>query len=125
MVGRFKSKAANIGDIPRITITTPIKIDELKEIMYEPNEYVYNNDDSISKYLVLFMQLFLIIISKNYIFVYMLFSEQFNFIYFGPKSGKDKSVPFVVVPHGGPHSSFTNVFSLDHSFLVSAGIVSY
>ncbi|GAB1863765.1 Acylamino-acid-releasing enzyme [Camponotus japonicus] len=94
MVGRFKSKAANIGDIPRITITTPIKIDELQEIMYESNEYVYNNDDSI---------------------------KQFNFIYFGPKSGKDKSVPFVVVPHGGPHSNFTNVFSLDHSFLVSAG----
>ncbi|EFN63061.1 Acylamino-acid-releasing enzyme [Camponotus floridanus] len=94
MVGRFKSKTANIGDIPRITITTPIKIDELKEIMYESNEYVYNNDDSI---------------------------KQFNFIYFGPKSGKDKSVPFVVIPHGGPHSNFTNVFSLDHSFLVSAG----
>lgn len=53
----------------------------------------------------------------------MLFSEQFNFIYFGPKSGKDKSVPFIVIPHGGPHSSFTNIFSLDHSFLVSAGIM--
>ncbi|KMQ95719.1 acylamino-acid-releasing enzyme [Lasius niger] len=94
MVGRFKSEAENIGDIARTTITTPMKIDELKGIMYEPNEYIYNNDDSI---------------------------KQFNFIYFGPKSGKDKSVPFVVVPHGGPHSNFTNIFSLDHSFLVSAG----
>lgn len=69
MVGRFKSKAANIGDIPRITITTPVKINELKEIMYEPNEYIYNNDDGISKCLILFM-LFLITIKKLYLYMY-------------------------------------------------------
>lgn len=55
MVGRFKSETVNIGDIPRITITTPMKIDELNEIMYEPNEYIYNNDDSISKCISLFI----------------------------------------------------------------------
>lgn len=49
MVGRFKIEAANTGDIPRIAITTPIKIHGFEEIIYEPIEYSYDNDDSISK----------------------------------------------------------------------------
>ncbi|XP_020296505.1 acylamino-acid-releasing enzyme-like isoform X2 [Pseudomyrmex gracilis] len=94
MVGRFELGAADSGDIPRIAISTPVKIDGFEEIIYEPNEYIYNNDDSI---------------------------KQFNYIYFGPNNGKTKSVPFIVVPHGGPHSNYTNVHILDYSFFVKAG----
>ncbi|KAG5334733.1 ACPH enzyme, partial [Acromyrmex charruanus] len=94
IVGRFKSEVASSGDISRIAITTPMKIHGFEEIIYEQNEYSYDNDDSI---------------------------KQFNYIYFGPKSGKDQSVPFVVIPHGGPHSNFVNVFSLECSFLALAG----
>ncbi|TGZ46657.1 acylamino-acid-releasing enzyme isoform X1 [Temnothorax longispinosus] len=94
MAGRFNIEAANNGDIPRSAITLPIKIPGPEEIIYEPNEYSYDNDDSI---------------------------KQFNYIYFGPKSGKDQSVPFIVIPHGGPHSNFANTFSLESSFLISAG----
>lgn len=72
MVGRFKSKAVNIGDIPRITITTPMKIDELNEIMYEPNEYIYNNNDSISKCIAYII--FLTSISKvKFLYIYVIF----------------------------------------------------
>jgi len=53
MVGRFKSEAINDGDIPRITITTPMKIHGFERIIYEQNEYNYDNDDSISKWIVL------------------------------------------------------------------------
>lgn len=49
IIGHFKIEAVNNGDIPRITITTPMKIDGFEDIMYEPNEYSYDNDDSISK----------------------------------------------------------------------------
>lgn len=94
MIGHFKVEAANNGDIPRIAITTPMKINGFEKIMYEPNEYSYDNDDSI---------------------------KQFNYIYFGPKSGKDQSVPFIVIPHGGPHSNFANTFSLESSFFILAG----
>lgn len=31
------------------------------------------------------------------------------------------SVPFIIVPHGGPHSSYANTFSLDFSFLALSG----
>lgn len=47
--------------------------------------------------------------------------EHFNFIYFGPKSGADKSIPLVVVIHGGPHSNYVNLFSLDYYLLVLSG----
>lgn len=49
MVGRFKSEAANNGDIPRTVITTPMKIHGFEDIMYERNEYSYDNDENISE----------------------------------------------------------------------------
>jgi len=49
------------------------------------------------------------------------FSEQFNFIYLGPKNGEDKSVGLLLIPHGGPHSNFANTFSLDYMFFALAG----
>lgn len=74
MVGRFKSKAENIGDIAKTTITTPMKIDELKGIMYEPHEYIYNNDDSISKWLALFLCDFSYnYLKKLYLCIYVIF----------------------------------------------------
>ncbi|KAL0100888.1 hypothetical protein PUN28_019344 [Cardiocondyla obscurior] len=94
MVGRFKIDAANSGDISKIAITTPMKIHGFEEIIYEPNEYTYNNDDII---------------------------KQFNYIYFGPKGGKSQSVPFILIAHGGPHSNFANTFSLESAFFILAG----
>jgi len=49
MVGCFKSETIKDGDIPRIAITTPMKIHGFEGIIYEQNEYNYDNDDSISK----------------------------------------------------------------------------
>ncbi|XP_011870317.1 PREDICTED: acylamino-acid-releasing enzyme-like isoform X2 [Vollenhovia emeryi] len=94
VVGEFQIKATSDGNIPRLSVKPPMEIDGFKEIIYEPNEYNYDNDDDI---------------------------KQFNYMYFGPKSGKNQSIPFIVVPHGGPHSAFANTFSLESSFLVSAG----
>lgn len=61
MVGRFKSEVASSGDISRIAITVPMKIHGFEEIIYEQNEYNYDNDDSISKWIVLSFAQFLLI----------------------------------------------------------------
>ncbi|XP_036138718.1 acylamino-acid-releasing enzyme isoform X2 [Monomorium pharaonis] len=94
MIARFDNEVATSGNIPRIALTTPLNITGFEKITYEQNEYSYDNDDSI---------------------------KQFNYIYFGPKSGKNQSVPFIVIPHGGPHSSFANTFSLESAFFILAG----
>ncbi|KAH0948413.1 hypothetical protein HN011_002804 [Eciton burchellii] len=94
MVGRFESKAAHSGIISRTTIGIPFKIDSFENFTFEANEYTYNNNDEI---------------------------KQFNFIYLGPKNGKDKSVGLLIIPHGGPHSNFANTFSLDYIFFALAG----
>ncbi|XP_014477791.1 PREDICTED: acylamino-acid-releasing enzyme-like isoform X2 [Dinoponera quadriceps] len=93
MVGCFQNTELETGDISKLAITTPLNFG-LDKFMYEANEYTYDNDDEI---------------------------KQFNFIYFGPKSGKTKSTPFIIVPHGGPHSNYANTFSLDFSFLALSG----
>lgn len=120
MVGCFKLEATDSGDIPRIAISTPVKIDGFEEVIYEPNEYIYNNDDNISKKITLFIGDFVsCLLFEHDLWIFVL--EQFNYIYFGPNNNKTKSVPFIVVPHGGPHSNYTNVHILDYSFFVKAG----
>ncbi|XP_067204880.1 acylamino-acid-releasing enzyme-like isoform X2 [Linepithema humile] len=94
LVGHFKNEAVDSGDIPRTVITTPMKIDGFEKITYELNEHKYDSNETIN---------------------------EFNYIYFGPKSGENKSVPLIVVPHGGPHSNYTNTFSLDYSLFILAG----
>jgi len=49
LVGRFENEAVNNGNIPRTVITTPMKIDGFEKITYEPNEYKYDNNETISK----------------------------------------------------------------------------
>lgn len=45
----------------------------------------------------------------------------FNTIYVGPESGDEKQVPLIVCPHGGPHNSYVNRFSIDTALFVSMG----
>lgn len=52
---------------------------------------------------------------------FLIILEHFNYIYFGPKNGEDKSVPLVIVPHGGPHSNYANAFTLDYALFVLSG----
>ncbi|KAI5716301.1 hypothetical protein M8J76_004216 [Diaphorina citri] len=47
--------------------------------------------------------------------------KSFSALYFGPKSGQAKSTPLVVLPHGGPHSSYTNSYSLGAAFFAQVG----
>nr|CAI5825040.1 unnamed protein product [Callosobruchus analis] len=47
--------------------------------------------------------------------------DSLNAIYLGPKDGKEKSVPLIVWPHGGPHSSFTNNFTLQAAMYLKFG----
>lgn len=42
-------------------------------------------------------------------------------IYFGPESTKEKDIPLIVWPHGGPHSAFANAFILDAALLTLLG----
>ncbi|XP_015605512.1 acylamino-acid-releasing enzyme isoform X2 [Cephus cinctus] len=93
-IGRFNSQASNIGNITRTEITSPQDIPGLENIKYEQIEHLYDNNDEV---------------------------KQFNSIYFGPKDGDLKSTPLIVAPHGGPHASFANVFSLDHTVFALLG----
>ncbi|XP_034945879.1 acylamino-acid-releasing enzyme-like isoform X2 [Chelonus insularis] len=92
-VGRFN------GNIPDYIILNTISstnqaIDLNENYMYEVNEYSYCNDEKI---------------------------RNFNYIYYGPKHGDDKTCPLIVTPHGGPHSSYVNTFSLESALLVLLG----
>ncbi|XP_076680361.1 acylamino-acid-releasing enzyme isoform X2 [Andrena cerasifolii] len=94
-VGRFNPEAINSGNITKSQISTSAAIPGSENLMYEFSEYDYDNNEEIN---------------------------HFNFIYFGPKSGADKSIPLVVVVHGGPHSNYVNLFSLDYYLLVLSGL---
>lgn len=48
-VGRFNLEIINAGDIVRWKISTPATIPGAENLMYEPSEYNYDNDDEISK----------------------------------------------------------------------------
>ena len=94
-VGRFNPEAINSGNITKSQISTSAAIPGSENLMYDFSEYDYDSNEEI---------------------------KHFNFIYFGPKSGADKSIPLVVVIHGGPHSNYVNLFSLDYYLLVLSGL---
>ncbi|KAK2575468.1 hypothetical protein KPH14_011199 [Odynerus spinipes] len=93
--GRLDFKTINDGNIFKVNVTTPLKISNFESLMYEHTIYEYDNDDDV---------------------------KSFNFTYLGPKSGEDISVPLIIIPHGGPHSNFANVFSLDYSLFALLGL---
>lgn len=94
-VGRFNLEMIENGNISKVNITSPLKIPGFETLMYEHTFYEYDTDEDV---------------------------KSFNFIYLGPKTGKDKSVPLIIVPHGGPHSNFANVFSVDCSLFALLGL---
>ncbi|KAJ8730347.1 hypothetical protein PYW07_017385 [Mythimna separata] len=49
--------------------------------------------------------------------------ENFTAIYFSP-AVKDKKLPLIVWPHGGPHSNFVNAFSLEAALFSMMGFTS-
>ncbi|XP_074102396.1 acylamino-acid-releasing enzyme isoform X1 [Cotesia typhae] len=92
-IGRFDNN--NLSRVSLNQVSAEIKIIDFSNIKYEFNEYQYNNNEEV---------------------------RDFNYIYFGPKTGADKSCPLIVVPHGGPHSAFANIFSLEASLYTLLGI---
>ncbi|KAJ8978652.1 hypothetical protein NQ317_019088 [Molorchus minor] len=47
--------------------------------------------------------------------------SSFNAIYLGPENGDKASVPFIIWPHGGPHSVISNYFILEAAMFLSFG----
>ncbi|KAL0272657.1 UNVERIFIED_CONTAM: hypothetical protein PYX00_005534 [Menopon gallinae] len=47
--------------------------------------------------------------------------KYFSGLYFGPEPVKDKNIPLILYPHGGPHSCSLDLFSIECSFFVSIG----
>ncbi|XP_034230379.1 acylamino-acid-releasing enzyme-like isoform X2 [Thrips palmi] len=47
--------------------------------------------------------------------------RDFNAIYIGPQGKPNGSVPLIVFPHGGPHSCFTDEYSLGVRLMVTIG----
>ncbi|XP_076234008.1 acylamino-acid-releasing enzyme isoform X2 [Calliopsis andreniformis] len=95
IMGKLTPEVFNTGNITRNQISTSTMIPGTENLMYEPSEYDYDNSDEI---------------------------KHFNFIYFGPKNGGEKSVPLLVVPHGGPHVNYANLFVLDYFLFVLSGL---
>ncbi|XP_043515527.1 acylamino-acid-releasing enzyme-like isoform X2 [Frieseomelitta varia] len=93
-VGKFDSKTIATGHIKKYRVSVPETIPGTENLMYEGSEYDYDNDEEI---------------------------KHFNFIYFGPKNGNDKSVPLIIAPHGGPHVNYANSFILDYFLFVLSG----
>ncbi|XP_046424381.1 acylamino-acid-releasing enzyme-like [Neodiprion fabricii] len=93
-VGRFNPAATQLGNIERVEITVPLQIEGLENLKYEFIEHMYDNNDEV---------------------------KQFNSIYFGPKTGDAASTPLIVTPHGGPHSSYANSFSVENTVLALLG----
>ena len=86
LIGTFNDRT--LGQISRSAIAQSSAIPGFENLTYEAIEHKYENSDKV---------------------------KDFNSIYFGPKTGAQKSHPLIVVPHGGPHSSFANIFSIDYS----------
>ncbi|XP_044753157.1 acylamino-acid-releasing enzyme-like [Coccinella septempunctata] len=93
VIGKLPPKGQE-HSIDWIELTCRKKLDTLKNHKYEYLKLCQNVEDKV----------------KN-----------FSAIYVGPSSGDEKSIPLIVYPHGGPHSAFTNNFSLDISFSLSNG----
>ncbi|XP_017884457.1 acylamino-acid-releasing enzyme-like [Ceratina calcarata] len=93
-VGRIDSETMSNGHIKRTRIPPSALIPGSEKLVYEPCEYDYDTDEEI---------------------------KHFNYIYFGPKSGNDKSVPLIIAIHGGPHSNYVNSFILDYYLFVLSG----
>lgn len=49
IAGRFNSETMNNGNVEKCTISTPAIIPGAENLMYEPSEYDYENDDDISE----------------------------------------------------------------------------
>ncbi|XP_043675142.1 acylamino-acid-releasing enzyme-like isoform X1 [Vespula pensylvanica] len=94
-VGHLNPITISDGNIARVNVTTPLQIDGFESLMYEHTFYEYDSNEDV---------------------------KSFNFTYFGPKGGIDKSIPLIVAPHGGPHSNFTNSFSFDYSLFALIGL---
>ncbi|KAL6261475.1 hypothetical protein P5V15_006565 [Pogonomyrmex californicus] len=94
MLGRFEYEDLKYGLIFLIGLVPTTIIPKLENMLHKNFEYSYDDEKDI---------------------------EEFNYTYFGPVSEKSKVVPLIVMPHGGPHSSSTNVFSLEAAFMACAG----
>ncbi|KAJ8676560.1 hypothetical protein QAD02_012347 [Eretmocerus hayati] len=83
LFGKFDAASSNIENIRWVhcsKVDNPLKAENL---MYEVTELEHNTNEPV---------------------------RDFNFIYCGKKGGPDKSVPLLVVTHGGPHASYCNQF---------------
>ncbi|XP_077282903.1 acylamino-acid-releasing enzyme-like isoform X2 [Arctopsyche grandis] len=47
--------------------------------------------------------------------------NDFSVLYFGNSKSSSEKAPFIIYPHGGPHSSFVNSFSMDTALLRMLG----
>ncbi|XP_058810683.1 acylamino-acid-releasing enzyme-like isoform X4 [Phymastichus coffea] len=93
-VGKFDSALPNIGQLTLFKDTNAFSIPDGENLMFEHTEYLYETDESV---------------------------KDFNFTYFGKNGGPDKSTPLIAVGHGGPHSSYCNMYYPDYVLLTLLG----
>ncbi|XP_015120350.1 acylamino-acid-releasing enzyme isoform X2 [Diachasma alloeum] len=88
---RFEGEA---GKVELSGITEARVIEGMENLKAESVDYVYEGEETV---------------------------KDFNFTYFGPQSGGEREVPLIIVPHGGPHANYANIFYLEYSLLALLG----
>ncbi|XP_051153691.1 acylamino-acid-releasing enzyme-like [Leptopilina boulardi] len=97
VVGRFDPSvdAAELPNLHLLEITKPLIMPEgMENLIIENTDYTYNSKEEV---------------------------KEFNYTYFGKKNTEDKSMPWILMLHGGPHSSYDNHFSIETCILAILG----
>ncbi|XP_033231496.1 acylamino-acid-releasing enzyme-like [Belonocnema kinseyi] len=97
VVGRFdpQVEASQLPDLHLLEITKPLVMPEgIEDLLIESTDYEYSTNEEV---------------------------KDFNFTYFGRKGGENKSTPWILMIHGGPHANFVNYFSIECAILAILG----
>lgn len=97
VVGRFDPsvEAAELPNLHLLEITKPLVMPEgMENLIIENTDYEYNSKEAV---------------------------KEFNYTYFGKKCTEDKTMPWILMLHGGPHASYSNQFSIEACILAILG----
>lgn len=94
IIAEINPSSSELGHLSFVACTESISIPKSEDLFYENEEYTYNTNETV---------------------------KTFNFTYFGKKDVSDKSIPLIVDSHGGPHVSYSNIFTCRHAFYTILG----
>lgn len=97
VMGRFNpsAEATKLSNLNLLEITKPVVMPEaIENLIIENVDYKYNSDEEV---------------------------DEFNYFYFGRKGSEEKTMPWILSLHGGPHYCSENYFSIEACILAILG----